>query len=391
MPVIESPWLTVLAAAAALYWTITALRVGRGMAGIDFLRDQAPVGPAEAPAISICVAARNEEAKVGEGVRSMVELDYPGLEVVAVDDRSEDATGEILDRLAEEHERLRVLHVEELPPGWLGKNHALQRAADEARGELLLFTDADAVFASDALRRAVGRLERESLDHLTAAPDLDMPGPLLGAFAGTFQVYFAQFAEPWRAADPESERHVGVGAFNLVRAPSYRDAGGHAAIRSRPDDDMQLARLLKASGARADVVYGTGQIRVPWYDSLGEAVRGLSRSFWAGLDYSVTAAAGSLAVTLALNVWPWVGAAVTSGTARWLNLVAVAGSAGLFAGTARYSPVRPWLAVLWPVTSLVFAWITVRSTAGALIRGGIEWRGTFYPLEELRDEGGPGS
>lgn len=387
---LDSPWLSALAAAAALYWTVTVLRVGRGMAGIEFLRDQAPVAEGEAPAVSTCVAARNEEGKVAAGVRSMVGMEYPGLEVVAVDDRSEDATGEILDRLAAEHGRLRVLHVEELPSGWLGKNHALHRAADEARGAILLFTDADAVFAPDALRRAVGRLQRDGLDHLTAAPDLDMPGPLLGAFAGTFQVYFAQFAEPWKARDPESDRHVGVGAFNLVREPAYRDAGGHAAIRTRPDDDMRLARILKANGARADVVYGTGEIRVPWYESLGEAVRGLSRSVWAGLEYSVAAAAGSLAVTLALNVWPWVGVVVTSGSARWLNLVAVVGSAGLFAGTARYSPVRPWLAILWPVMGLVFAWITLRSTAGALIRGGIEWRGTFYPLEELREEGDPG-
>lgn len=384
---IESPWLTALSAAAALYWTVTVLRVGRGMASIDFLRDQPPVADGDAPRVSICVAGRNEEGKVVAGVRSMVALDYPALEVVAVDDRSEDRTGEILDRMAAEHQRLRVLHVHELPAGWLGKNHALHRAAEAARGELLLFTDADAIFSREALRRAVGRLERRGLDHLTAAPDLDMPGPLLGAFAGTFQVYFAQFAEPWRVGDPESDRHVGVGAFNLVRASTYRAAGGHGAIRRRPDDDMRLARLLKESGARPDVVYGTGQIRVPWYGSLGEAVRGLSRSLWAGLDYSVPAAAGSLAVTLALNVWPWAGAVVSAGAARWLSLVAVIGSAGLFAGTARYSSVRPWLAILWPVTGLVFAWITVRSTAGALIRGGIEWRGTFYPLDELREEG----
>ena len=334
---IESPWLTALSAAAALYWTVTVLRVGRGMAGIDFLRDEHPVEDGEAPSVTVCVGARNEEGKVAAGVRSMVGLDYPDLEVVAVDDRSEDGTGEILDRLAD------------------------------------------------------GRLERDALDHLTAAPDLDMPGPLLGAFAGTFQVYFTQFAEPWKAGDPESDRHVGVGAFNLVRAVTYRDAGGHAAIRRRPDDDMRLARLLKENGARPDLVYGTDEIRVPWYDSLGEAVRGLSRSLWAGLDYSVTAAAGSLAVTLAMNVWPWMGAVVTSGAARWLNLVAVLASAGLFAGTARYSPVRPWLAILWPVTGLVFAWITIRSTAGTLIRGGIEWRGTFYPLEELRDGVAPGA
>ena len=385
----ESPWLTGLAGLAALYWVVTVLRVGRGMAGIDFLRDQAPVGTAEAPTVSVCVAARNEEGKVAAGVRSMAEQDYGDLEVVAVDDRSEDRTGEILDRMAAEHERLRVLHVEELPDGWLGKNHALHRAAAMASGDVLLFTDADAILAPDAVARAVGYLQRRELDHLAAAPDLDMPGPVLGAFAGTFLVYFTQFTEPWRARDPESDRHVGVGAFNLVRRAAYRAAGGHEAIARRPDDDVQLARVLKESGARADVVYGTGEVRVPWYATVGGAVRGLSRSLWAGLDYSLSAAAGALVITLGLNVWPWIAAVVTAGPTRWLSLVSVAASAGLFVGASRYSSVRPWLAVLWPVTGLLFAWIILRSTAGTLIRGGIEWRGTFYPLSRLRGGDGP--
>lgn len=384
---LESPWSTGIAALTALYWAATAARVGRGMARIDFLRAEQPLGDGDAPTVSVCVAARNEEGKIEAGVRSMAALDYPSLEVVAVDDRSEDRTGELLDRMAAEHGRLRVLHVAHLPPGWLGKNHALHLAAAEAGGELLLFTDADAVFAPDALRRAVGRLEREGLDHLAVAPDLDMPGPLLGAFAGTFQVCFSQFAEPWKARDPESSRHVGIGAFNLVRATAYRGAGGHEAIRLRPDDDIRLARLLKANGARADVLYGTGKLRVPWYGSLGDAVRGLSRSAWAGLDYSVAAAAGSALVILALNVWPWLGAVLTAGPARWLNLLSVACSAGLFVGASRFSSVRPWLVILWPATGLLFAWIIVRSTAGTLMRGGIEWRDTFYPLERLREGG----
>lgn len=385
----ESPWLTGLAGLAALYWVVTVLRVGRGMAGIAFLRDEPPVGTGEAPAVSVCVAARNEEGKVAAGVRSMAEQDYEDLEVVAVDDRSEDCTGEILERMAGQHERLRVLHVEELPDGWLGKNHALHRASGAASGDVLLFTDADAILAPDAVARAVGYLQRRELDHLAAAPDLDMPGPVLGAFAGTFLVYFTQFTEPWRARDPESDRHVGVGAFNLVRRSAYRAAGGHEVIARRPDDDVQLARVLKESGARADVVYGTGEVRVPWYDTVGGAVRGLSRSLWAGLGYSLPAAAGALVVTLGLNVWPWIAAAVTAGPARWLSLVSVAASAGLFVGASRYSSVRPWLAVLWPVTGLIFAWIILRSTAGTLIRGGIEWRGTFYPLSRLREGDGP--
>lgn len=382
---LESPWLTALAALAALYWTVTTVRLGRGMAQVSFLRDEGPVREEDAPAVSVCVAARNEARKLAPAVRSMAELDYPDLEVVAVDDRSEDRTGEILERLADEHERVRVLRVEELPAGWLGKNYALHRAAAEASGEVLLFTDADVLFAPDALARAVGCLRRRGLDHLAVAPDVDMPGPLLEAFAGAFQVYFTQLAAPWKARDQGSSHHVGVGAFNLVRAGAYRAAGGHGSIRMRPDDDMQLARVLKISGARADVLLGSGRVRVPWYGSLREAVRGLSRSVWAGLDYSAAAAGVAVLVTLGLGTWPWLGAVLTAGAARWLNLVAVLLSGGVFVAGSGYSSVRPWLVVLWPVTGLAFAWIILRGTVGTAARGGIEWRGTFYPLEELRE------
>lgn len=381
---LEGPWWIGLAALTAAYWAVTAVRVSRGMATVGFLRDVTPIPAADAPRVSVCVAARNEEGKVGRGVRSMAELEYPSLEVVAVDDRSEDGTGRVLDALAEEHDRLRVLRVEELPRGWLGKNHALQRAADAADGEVLLFTDADVVFRPDALARAVGRLERGGLDHLAVAPDIRMPGRLLEAFAGCFQVLFTRFAEPWRARDPESGKHVGIGAFNLVRRDAYLAAGEHRGIRHRPDDDMRLARALGESGARADILYGTGLLQVPWYDSLPEAVRGLSRSAWAGLDYSLPGVAGAAAVTVAVDAWPWLGWLLTGGPARWLNLVAVLLCAFLFVGATRYSSVRPWLAVLWPVTAVLFAWILLRSAVFALLRGGIEWRGTFYPLEELR-------
>lgn len=357
------------------------------MSTLGRLRDEEPVPDGEAPRLSICVAARNEAGKLADALRSMAALEYPELEIVAVDDRSEDRTGAILEELADEHPRIRTLHVRELPGGWLGKNHALHRAAEEATGELLLFTDADVLFEPDAAARAVGCLRRRDLDHLAVAPDLEMPGPLLQAFAGTFSVYFTQFAEPWKARDPESPRHVGVGAFNLVRAAAYRAAGGHEAIRHRPDDDMRLARILKQHGARADVLYGTGRVRVPWYDTLPEAVAGLSRSAWAGFEYSAAAAAAWALVTLALGVWPWFGVLVGSGAARWLNLAAVALSGGLFVGASLHSESnRPWLVVLWPVTALVFVWILVRGTVGTALRGGIEWRGTFYPLEELRGE-----
>jgi cellulose synthase/poly-beta-1,6-N-acetylglucosamine synthase-like glycosyltransferase len=106
------------------------------------------------PKLSLLVACRDEAANVRAALSSVLAQDYPALEVVAVDDRSGDATGAILDELAAQHPMLRVVHVTSLPEGWLGKTHALARASEAATGELLLFTDADVVFAPGALRRA---------------------------------------------------------------------------------------------------------------------------------------------------------------------------------------------------------------------------------------------
>src|SRR5690606_31145145 len=146
---------------------------------------------------------------------------YPDFEIVAVDDRSTDATGAILDRLAAEDPRLRVVHIAELPPGWLGKNHALWLGARESTGQWLLFTDADVVLEPTALGRAVEFARTRGLDHLTVAPQLVLPSLAVQAFVGTFLTLFSLFARPWRCRDPRSRAHLGIGAFNLLRREAY--------------------------------------------------------------------------------------------------------------------------------------------------------------------------
>ncbi len=183
---------------------------------------------------------------------SVLAQDYPGsLEVVAVDDRSTDHTGDILAGLASVWpDRMRVLRVERLPEGWIGKNHALYLGGEEARGEWLLFTDADVRFAPGCLEDALGYAESERLDHLTLATEIISRGVLLRSFVAAFVLVFEVTQRPWRAADPRAREAVGVGAFNLVRREAYLRAGTHRAIRLRPDDDMRLGRLLKQAAFR---------------------------------------------------------------------------------------------------------------------------------------------
>lgn len=336
------------------------------------------------PAASILVAARDEAWGVEACVQSLLALDYPGLEVIAVDDRSTDATGAILDRLAARDPRLRVIHVGELPPGWLGKNHALWLGAGHARGELLLFTDADIEFAPTALRDAVSILEAEHLDHLALGPALTLPGIRLAVSVAYFARQFSVLLRPWRARDPESSGHIGVGAFNLVRATAYRAAGGHERIAMRPDDDVRLGKLLKDAGFRQDLRHAPEALRVTWYGSVGEFVRGLEKNVLAGLDYRGALGLAGLAFLLAIELLPWIVLAAGEGAARTAAAAAIATAMLSIAAILHVARAPVAAALLEPYAALVFAWACMRSIVLAYVRGGIVWRGTHYRLEDLR-------
>jgi cellulose synthase/poly-beta-1,6-N-acetylglucosamine synthase-like glycosyltransferase len=168
---------TLLVVLSSLAWLAAFAGWFRGARRVPMLREAAQKPIDGYPSVSVVVAARDEEAGVGEALASLLDQDYPGgLEVVAVNDRSTDNTGGIIaDLAARRPERLRPLEVEALPEGWLGKNHALYRGATEARGEWLLFTDADVRFSPDCLELAMRYAETEHLDHLTLAPELLSP------------------------------------------------------------------------------------------------------------------------------------------------------------------------------------------------------------------------
>ena len=367
----------VLAVAILVQLAVAARQIRR-------LRDVPPLGDAEMPSISIVVAARNEARGIEQAMRSLLSLDAPRLEVVAVDDRSEDATGAILDRFAEAEPRLRVVHVAELPDGWLGKCHALWLGAGEARGELILFTDADVVMAPDTLRRAAAFMRENRVDHLAAGMHVDMPGWLLQTFGVVFGVLFSLFSRPWKVKDSRSKAHVGVGAFNLIRAEAYRRIGTHRAIAMRPDDDLKLGKLVKKHGLRQDFVNATDHVRVEWYHSVGEALHGLRKNGFAGVDYRLSPILFATVVQPLFSIWPFIGVWVTHGSTRLLNAVTVAATLAVFAGGAREQRVRWWYGFAWPLAILLFLAAIWNATLYALIHRGIEWRGTHYPLDQLK-------
>jgi glycosyltransferase involved in cell wall biosynthesis len=378
-----------LVAVCSLAWLAAAVEWFRGVRRVPLLGEvREPLD--HYPSVSVVVPARNEGVAVEGALGSILAQDYPGsLEVVAVDDRSTDRTGDVLARLASEWpDRMRALRVERLPDGWLGKNHALYLGAEEARGEWLLFTDADVRFAPGCLKNAVGYAQSERLDHLTLATEIISRGIALRSFVAAFILVFEVTQRPWRAADPRAREAVGVGAFNLVRREAYRLAGTHRAIRLRPDDDMRLGRLLKQAAFRQGVAYGSGSVSVEWHRTLQGAVRGLEKSMFPGLDYRLSTALSASVAIFLTNVWPFAGVFLARRTAtRLLFGVDVLIVFAMYAYGPRRSGsgVSPLYAALHPFGVGVLIYAMLKSAFTTLANDGIEWRGTRYPLELLKE------
>lgn len=374
---------TLLAALTLLLWLGAAWDVLRGNRRLRRLATLAAPKPAAWPRVSVVFSARNEGHTVGAAVPTMLALDYPDLEVIAVDDRSEDHTRAELDRLAGTDPRLKIVHVTELPEGWLGKTHGLQRGAEVATGEWILFTDADVHFRPDVLRRAVAHARAHNLDHLAAVPELQAHGAALGVCVGAFSLIFSLFLRPWRIPDPRSPSHGGIGAFNLVRASTYRKLGGHVPVRLRPDDDVKLGKLMKAGGF-SELVLGAGAISVAWYASVSEMVRGLTKNAFPATDYRIWVVLGGVAAHLIFFAGPVLALTATLGLAWKLNLAAVLVMLATAVDNQRFDGGRWWHGLFFPLGTLVFDYILLRSLVVTLARRGIVWRGTHYPLAELK-------
>lgn len=377
-------FLLVLATATLAITAVTAVQLTLGARRIRALREVDPAQVTDLPRVSIVVAARNEERNIREALQSLLSLDYPDYELIVVDDRSEDGTGSILDDMGARFNRLRVVHVASLPAGWLGKNHALSAGSRQATGKYLLFTDADVVMEKTLLTRAVGFMQRYHLDHLAATPSMRMPGVFLEMFGASFVIFFSLFSRPWKARDPRSRCHIGIGAFNMLRSSAYRLVGGHEAIRLRPDDDIKLGKLIKRAGLRQDAALAPEYMSVEWYATVGEVVRGLEENAFSGADYNVPLVVSGAAAQLLCSVWPFIAVLVTTGPVRWIYLATVSLILLVAADSARFHNARPWYAIGYPLTSALFAYILLRTMVLNLWQGGIYWRGTFYPLKELK-------
>ncbi len=368
------PLLDLAAAASTLSILGSLVLLRRHFAKLPRL-PEAPEAPESRGPVCLCIPARNEAAELGGALDTWLAQDYPELSIVAVDDGSTDATPEILAaRAAARPGRLRVLRSDALPPGWLGKNHALHLASEtpEARAaEWLLLVDADVRATPDLLRRAFAFLDLQPADLLALLFAVDAEGvaerlctPLLGtAFLG--------LVPPHRVADPRSRAFAGIGAFTLVRREAYDAVGGHAAAPLEAVDDMMLARRVKATGRMNRLALGGPMLRVRLYHGLLEVGRGLRKNTafipgWWLLPLVIPLLLLHHAGPV-LAAWAWHPMA-------GLGLLLVpAALTGDVAQRIRGGPLDA-LWVLWPLNGLMVAWGMGWAFLDRL-RGRNTWRG----------------
>lgn len=378
-------WLSGVGLAAT--WVYHTVAARRGVPQIaDLAQPEYAVGEAtKLPRVSIIVPARNESAMIEAAVRSLLTIDYPDYEVIAVDDRSEDATGEILDRLKAAYgARLVVVHVRELPPGWLGKTHAMWSAARAATGEWILFSDADVVHAPGALRRAVYYAERERADHMVLLPTMLMESMGERMMIPFFQAMFIFAFRPWKVRDPKARDSIGVGAFNLIRREAYEKIGTYESMRLSVVDDMRLGEKVKQAGMASRVAFGEDMVTVRWAVGARGVVQNLTKNFFAQVRYSPAFAIAAACGLLWLHLGPWLGTAFAPGWSRVGYAIALGSVMAVYSGMGLRLKISRAYVLLHPVAGVVMVFTLLRSTAVTLARGGVEWRGTFYPLEELK-------
>ena len=373
----------------AFAWLWKALSAARGLPQIPNLLDaRFDLEPAGGPSVVVIVPARDEAVALPGSLASLIAQDYANLRIIAVDDRSTDPTGAIMDAAVTQYpERLQVLHVKQLPEGWLGKPHAMALAARHAiavdRPDYLLFTDADVHFHADAIRRSLVEAVGTDADHFVTFPTPLIESTGEGVLLGFLGIMGLWATRPWKASDPKALRDsIGIGAFNLLKTDAYERLGGFDALRMEILEDLTLAQRVKQAGLRQRVAIAPGMVSLHWASGALGIVNVMTKNLFAVFRFRIELALAACIGLATLCLGP-----VFFLLLPQTRIAGVAGSisiAALYVLSKRHSKISPWYALLFPVGAVLFLYSLLRSALTTLQAGGVTWRGTFYSLAELR-------
>jgi len=337
--------------------------------------------PVPRPCCSVVLPARNEADRIEQTIRRLLNQTEIEIELIVVDDRSSDGTGEIVASLARTNPRIQLRRVDVLPDGWLGKCHACHLAAQVATAEWLLFTDADCWLQPDVIARAWHAANEHAADHITLTPGVALENAMVRAW----HLMFLTSTLSWIAGvnRDRAKAYLGVGAFNFVRATAYHACGGYEALRMTVVDDVKLGLLLRRAAQRTRAFLGADDVECHWGTTVREMTRIMEKNFFAVIDYRT--GPGLVGAILAAFVFCVLALGLFAGTAA--GLVAALSPLTLILPAALVARRIGWRwqdAIAAPLMFPVFVYALFNSMFVTLRQGGIRWRDTFYPLTELR-------
>jgi chlorobactene glucosyltransferase len=340
------------------------------------------------PFVSVIVPARNEERSIARCVGSLVAQGYEGFEVIVVDDGSTDRTAQIVAELAADHSCLHLVHGTPLPDGWFGKPHALSQGAAVARGEVLMFTDADTVHDSQSISWAVTNLQDHAADFVSGY--LDQEYGSLGESIVVPTMYAAMLLVPFFLLPRTKSAGLAfaIGQYVAVRREALDDVGGFEAIRDSIVDDMSMAARLKELGHRGVFLDAKGVASCRLYDGYRDAFTGIQRSIYSALGGSVVAAVVVTGIVLGLIVWPALSVLVSSVRLE-TTLGPLAVSVALFAiqwalvTWDRNVPLSAF--VLYPLVFLDLVLILIASMLTTGLGPGVDWKGRLVRASRRSD------
>ena len=341
------------------------------------------------PAVSVIMPAKDEEAHVEQSARSVLASDYPKIELLLVNDRCQDRTPEIMERLAAEDSRIKVISISGLPDGWTGKTHAMYQASSHASGELLLFTDADAVMRSDTLSRTVDYFETNDLDMLSLLPGFTKRGFLEDAVHTHLALGIAFFYPLPEVNDRAKPAGLASGCFIMMKKEMYEQIGTWERFRKELTEDVALSKAVKAGGWKLMVLRGGNMVCTRPFERLSEVCMFWKRTFYGGLDKSVPKVlrltTNYLVLTLLCALFVGSGIAWLQGEADFPTVVLF-----IVATLAMIATVAPLVILIrqeqghWPygltvpLGTLIGVWVTLTTAIAIIADDGIRWRGSVY-------------
>lgn len=381
-----------------VFWILFAIGSGSSRRRMLLvLKERGPL-PQPPPSVTIIIPAKDEEGRILQCLASALAQDYPQLKVLAVNDRSSDGTGRIMDKIAAADDRIKVLHITDLPDGWTGKNNALHQAVQRVDSEWLLFIDSDVILQPDALSKtlqvAIGR-RYDMLSLILKSETLGFWETVLVPLAS------AAFGSAYMMGLSNSQSNnyfFGNGQFMLINREIYDRIGGHESVKAQYNEDMALARIMKLSGLRARIFWGTNLGSVRMYDSLATIMRGWSRIFFgssSGSPWRILILMGVIVLgcfsayaALGWGVYRVLHPAEFPGAAGWL--LAAALHLGLM--TILIGNIYRWMGnrASYAASFFITAWFLLAVLARAMwmcLTRRVDWRGTTYSHEIRAVEG----